>query len=104
MLFLPPGTGPWLDHVVAAVAGTPMRVHAVASFRGWAGEAIPEPWWRRLVLKPAVPVGAELDAMAALAEALAVTSARFSLADTESGAILRDPGAYLARAGKGKVA
>jgi hypothetical protein len=104
LLFLPPGPGPWLDHVLSAVAGTPLRVHAVASFRGWAGESIPEPFWQRLVLKPAVPVGAELEQMAALAEAFAATPARFSLADTESGAILRDPGAYLARAGKGKVA
>ena len=35
---------------------------------------------------------------------LAATGARFSLADTGSGAILRDPGAYLARARGGKVA
>jgi len=104
LLFLPPAPGPWTAEVAAAVAATPMRVHAVASFRGWGVETPPEPWWRRLLLSPEPPRGARVESLAALAEALAPTGARFSLADTESGAILKDPGAYLARAGKGKVA
>jgi len=104
LLFLPAGTGPWTAEVAAAVAATPLRVHAVASFRGWSVEAPPAPWWRRLLVVPSAPQGARLDSLAALAEALSATGARFSLADTESGTILKDPGAYLARARGGKVA
>lgn len=97
LLLLPPGPGPWLAEVSAAVAGTPVRIHAVASFHGWGGEIASRRWWQRLLYLPQEPSGATAASLGELSDALLGAVSRFSLVDTETGAVLKDPAAFLAK-------
>lgn len=104
LLLVPPEPGPWLTEVTAALAATPLRVHAVAAFRGWDGEEKPRRWWQRLLYLPEPPSGATAAGLSRLSDALSGAVSRFTLVDTETGAVLKDPAAFLAKATGGWAA
>jgi len=95
ILLLPGLDGPWVKGVQAALAGAPLRVHAVFALDGWRPE--PPPRWRRAFLRPEPPGAADPGEVLDLLGRVVLPQMEATLVDTRSGDVLESPRAYLGR-------
>lgn len=96
LLFLPYREGSWTAGVRDALGTSPMRIRAVAAVPGWR-EAMPPGLWRRLLSRRAEQTAASPGEVWTLIRGLAFPGTQFALADVDSGDVMVDPEAYLAR-------